>query len=417
MSRMVSFGTLLISGAMLFLLSSAGANASEKKKISKPVDVREVSARKTFLDCFNEFKGRDGGWCEMSGASIYDVLPKSPSPEIQMVSGAQSVISAWNGAAFDPQRLKMYFHGGGHRDYGGNEVYELDLFLGRWTRLTDPSSIPKTTKEVRCPVPETGPPSSHTYDGIIFSRLTQTIFMIPSVYSCHWGNLNPKGDLWEFNPSKTETRNGLAALSWRHRKKMPIKMWPQYYRTVEYPNGHLYMANAHNAWVFHPKDGSWKRIGSRPNYGAGTSIYDGSRRGIWSLHGLGLLFTKPPVISKKWTAPGAGVGGHSGLAMTRDNKLIFWNGASLIHTFDPGTLEWRLFDWVDKGPKIGSRVYSKWVWVPRYDLYVGYSDYKSNVWVYRHPKERKGKRVNTVSIQPLLDKAAAGDKVTMSVVI
>ena len=371
MSRIVSFGTALISGVVLFLLMSPGADASEKKKIATPVDVREVSRRKTLMDCFNELKVRDGGWCSMSGASINDVLPKSISPEIHMVSGPKSVISAWNGAAFDSQRLKMYFHGGGHRDYGGNEVYELDLLLGRWTRLTDPSFIPKATKEVRCPVPETGPAASHTYDGIIFSKVTQTIFVIPSVYGCFRGNLTTKGDLWEFNPPKTATRNYLAPLSWRYRKKMPKKMQPMYYRTAEYPKGQLYMANAHNEWVFHPKEGSWKRIGGRPNFGAGTSVYDKSRRGIWSLHRLGLLFTKPPIISKKVTAPGAGVDGHSGLAMTRDNKLIFWNGAGLIHTFDPKTLEWRLFDWMGKGPKIGSRVYSKWVWIPRYDLYVG----------------------------------------------
>lgn len=147
MSRIVSFGTTLISGVVLFLLMSPGADASEKKEIATPVDVREVSRRKTLMDCFNELKVRDGGWCSMSGASINDVLPKSISPEIHMVSGPKSVISAWNGAAFDSQRLKMYFHGGGHRDYGGNEVYELDLLLGRWTRLTDPSFIPKATKE------------------------------------------------------------------------------------------------------------------------------------------------------------------------------------------------------------------------------------------------------------------------------
>lgn len=76
-------------------------------------------------------------------------------------------------------------------------------------------------------------------------------------------------------------------------------MLPRYYRTAEYPNGYLYMANAHDEWVFHPKEGSWKRIGRRPSYGAGTSVYDASRGGIWSLHRAGLLFTKPPAIAKK----------------------------------------------------------------------------------------------------------------------
>jgi hypothetical protein len=109
------------------------------------------------------------------------------------------------------------------------------------------------------------------------------------------------------------------------------------------------------------------------------------------------VYQAPGYRKKKWAVPGAGVDGHSGLAMNRHNKLIFWNGARFIHFFDPDTREWRLFDWIDEGPTIGSKVYSKWVWIPRYDLYVGYADYKSNVWVCRHPKERKGKIVNTTS--------------------
>lgn len=51
MSRIVSFGTTLISGVVLFLLMSPGADASEKKEIATPVDVREVSTRKSLMDC------------------------------------------------------------------------------------------------------------------------------------------------------------------------------------------------------------------------------------------------------------------------------------------------------------------------------------------------------------------------------
>lgn len=80
---------------------------------------------------------------------------------------------------------------------------------------------------------------------------------------------------------------------------MPKKMQPMYYRTAEYPKGQLYMANAHNEWVFHPKEGSWKRIGGRPNFGAGTSVYDKSRRGIWSLHRLGLLLRSRLLSQRK----------------------------------------------------------------------------------------------------------------------
>ena len=345
MNRFVSIGTIVFSALVAVFLVFPRTEASAQHKGQKPADVRLVNIGKTLIDCFNELKDRDGGWCRMGRASINRVLPKSPSREINMVTGPKSVIGAWNGAAFDFDNLKMYFHGGGHRDYGGNGVYELDLLAGKWKKLTDPSYIPPASNEVRCPVPISGPPSSHTYDGIIFSRVTQTIFVIPSVYGCHYGNLNPVGDLWEFNPSETEMRNGMFPKSWRHRKQMPKRLFPKFYRTAEYPNGDLYVANLYNEWVFNPRTDAWKRIGSRPNYGAGASIYDAFRDGVWSLHRDGILFTKPPAIAKKWSVPGAGVDGHSGLAMTSDNKIITWDGASFIHIFDPDTREWRLFDW------------------------------------------------------------------------
>ncbi|MBK20159.1 MAG: hypothetical protein CMM52_15105 [Rhodospirillaceae bacterium] len=402
--------TLFVASLALGLIVSTVSSSQEKQKSPTPVDVKEALTKTTLLDCVRVLNKKPG-WCELRGASISKIFPKPMSPEIKMVSGPNSVIAAWNGAAFDPVDLKMYFHGGGHRDYGGNEVYELDLLRGKWSRLTDPAYIPPPTKEVRCPVPVSGPPSSHTYDGFIFARSTRTIFMIPSVYGCVRGSLNPDREMWEFNPSKTETRNSLAPLTWRQRDLMPEKMKWKYYRTAEFEDGRLYVSNGVFESIYNVKENSWKRIGSRPNYGAGTSIYDPKRKGIWSVHRHGLVFTKPPKIGRLLSKSGAGVDGFSGIARTRDDKLIFWNGASYIHTYDPETQEWRLFDWAGKGPKIGSRVYSKWVWLPRYDVYVGYADAKSSAWVYRHPISEKGKPVNTSSIQPLLKKAKPGETV------
>ena len=106
-----------------------------------------------------------------------------------MVVGPRAVLHAWNGAAFDEESLFFYFMGGGHADYGGNEVYEFDLKTGRWARLTDPSPLSflyrtrkKTqTKAARyCWAPDMRrvPGAAHTYDGLQFSRKTRTIFLV-----------------------------------------------------------------------------------------------------------------------------------------------------------------------------------------------------------------------------------------------
>ena len=106
-----------------------------------------------------------------------------------MVVGPSAVLKAWNGAAFDEERRLFYFMGGGHGDYGGNEVYEFDLETGRWARLTDPSPltflyqrrVKSRTKAARyCWTPDMrrDPGASHTYDGLQFSKTTGTIFLV-----------------------------------------------------------------------------------------------------------------------------------------------------------------------------------------------------------------------------------------------
>jgi hypothetical protein len=151
---------------------------------------------------------RDGGWCELNGAAIADGFPQNLDPRVRVVAGPRSVTDAWNGAAFDSNRMILYFHGGGHRDYGGNEVYSYDLRIGRWRRLTDPALLPPTDQETPCPVLASSPPASHTYDGIIFSQATQTIWLFPIVYACVNRMLFGEREFWEFNPSPDDVPNG-----------------------------------------------------------------------------------------------------------------------------------------------------------------------------------------------------------------
>lgn len=61
---------------------------------------------------------------------------------------AGGIIKAWGGGAFDVKGERLLVHGGGHGDYGGNEVYALDLQVindavgtNPWTKLSSPSPL------------------------------------------------------------------------------------------------------------------------------------------------------------------------------------------------------------------------------------------------------------------------------------
>ena len=137
-----------LAGILAVLLALCPVPAEAADPPAKQPDRKEAAAARTIFDCVDALERRGGGWCELNGASIADVFPKNLEPGVRMVTGPRSVIDAWNGAAFDPERLILYFHGGGHRDYGGNEVYSFDLRKGLWRRLTEPAPLPAATKEV-----------------------------------------------------------------------------------------------------------------------------------------------------------------------------------------------------------------------------------------------------------------------------
>ncbi len=71
----------------------------------------------------------------------YDWSPDS-SP-----GNVRAIISAWGGGAYDTTEDRMLVHGGGHGDYGGQEVYAMDLNVANdspgsnpWIRLSDPDA-------------------------------------------------------------------------------------------------------------------------------------------------------------------------------------------------------------------------------------------------------------------------------------
>src|SRR5688572_32766184 len=64
---------------------------------------------------------KPGEWRELPDTKMSSVFP----PEQKTtwgVLGPSAVVRAWGGAAFDTKRNAFVFNGGGHTDYGGNEV-------------------------------------------------------------------------------------------------------------------------------------------------------------------------------------------------------------------------------------------------------------------------------------------------------
>ena len=79
-----------------------------------------------------------GQWYEAPNSKLSSVYP-SPLPPGDPID----IMLAWNGGAFDTARNNLIIWGGGHGNYGGNEIYTFNIGTLAWARPWGPSpSIP-----------------------------------------------------------------------------------------------------------------------------------------------------------------------------------------------------------------------------------------------------------------------------------
>ncbi len=382
-------------------------------------------------DCVAKLQGPQGGWCEIRNPgdkpSIAAVWPPHLPPGVRMETGPQSVLLTWNSAALDPKRRLMYFTGGGHRDYGGNEVYRFDLNKGQWRRLTDPSILDRlfiandvdarADKPWRrlCWMPDTliVPASAHTYDGLLFSKRTDTLFLYvmraangscfedtedsyhdtPLVYG---PRLEASLGWYEFNPSETETRNGLEPLTWRkvfgYQALRRAGIHAGFPVSAQLDDGRIVFGSRKRTAIYDPArplPDSLRPFSHQADWGVGTMLYDPGRKLIWSIHRR-VLLAFDARTGKKVRSIDAEIDHGKSLALDRDGHLVSWNGEARVHWLDPDepSPKWHTLDWSDKGgPRAGDqRVYGKWVYLKDLDVFAGIATDKTGFWIYRQPR-------------------------------
>ncbi|WP_282604529.1 right-handed parallel beta-helix repeat-containing protein [Pelagibius sp. Alg239-R121] len=347
---------------------------------------------------------KPGSWYQVPNTEIRQVLAsRDMAPENGGVSGPGSVVRAWNGATFDGRF--WYFHGGGHKDYSGNEVYAFDFVDLSWARLTDPSPFvyknpetgkwdaPKSRKHP-CPrVPDLdgdgkfdAPVPGHTYDSIVYSPKTESFFLWSQVPFCIGGNGWSGAPVWEFNP-KTKSWTG-------HRPDNGKDIEGYKSAELDPATGNILLVSRYRLSIFDVERKQYTTMRKVRNTGSdGTAAVDPVRR-------LLVLSDRAGVRSAK-LGDGSSVGGlenkttrpafnqTAGVAYnSRDKNLVYWSGDRRVFTLDPVSNEWGLYEnHGGRAPK-RSRPYSKFVYIDALDVYAAYSNPNQGIWLYRLPKEK-----------------------------
>lgn len=122
-----------------------------------------------------------GQWydCAESLSSVY-YTPTPPG-----VTGPTAIMSAWGSAAYDTRGNRLLVAGGGHTDYGGNELYAFKIdsgTCGKWVLLTN-SAIADSSDVTNAfytnghsPADSNQPRASHKYDGLEYDSTTNRLY-------------------------------------------------------------------------------------------------------------------------------------------------------------------------------------------------------------------------------------------------
>lgn len=189
------------------------------------------------------------GWHELPNTRLRAYCPsESVYPDIGGGSHCAAVTGAWSGAVFDAAGNRLLIHGGGHSDWGGNEIYELDLDTVAMRRINEPSYPVRDGCAFGGTNPDGRPVARHTYNNIEYLPVQNLMFLYGgSRWSCgYFGD-----DTWTFNPA-TDT--------WTARSNVNAPRGEFSLSIVRDPvSGLLYARDTNNLYSFNPANFSWSK--------------------------------------------------------------------------------------------------------------------------------------------------------------
>jgi hypothetical protein len=336
-----------------------------------------------------------GQWTEIPDTKMETVFPAYHGET--WGGGPANVIAAWNGGALDPETNRLYLWGGGHEDYGGNEVYCFDLEAMRWTRVNDPSPVkewlPSGSLAQAYAIMQDGPTAVHTYGNLAWAGNTRRFFT-GGAYT--YRAAGAPTSWWQFDP---------AAIRWEQLPG-PFPMGPSDYMAdraqiaILANEFVLYDPMSHQVVARHPNPlPDWGFGISNGGYGGGffltmehhgaIILYD--LRGTPTPHLLAINPELSPSYGFQQIPPPHPPPGEiraMGIAWSPPaGKFVLWAGQGrTAWTFDPVA---RVFEELPNlvgptpPPARSNGVYGRWRYVAKYDCFIGVNDSVSNVWLYR----------------------------------
>jgi hypothetical protein len=281
-----------------------------------------------------------GNWYRVPSSKLNSVLPG-----VLVGGDFESIMSAWSGGTLDTRRDRLLIWGGGHSNYGGNEVYAFDIAAGSWARLSNPSTPDVAST---CLYPDGKPRSRHTYGYLAY--VPESDAMVSFGGSGPWPlgggpfcrNLHAfllGTNTWNTNFGPPVPDSG-SMIAWAIRHPSTGDIW---YRGG-YAGSLMRYEPGAQRWTTYPASpyieiDSSPAIDSKRNKLVAVGSYPGGRQLIvWDLNRPGDPPQRPtssgPSDPELADAPGFDYDPVS-------DKFVAWIGGTAVYTLDPVTWAWQ----------------------------------------------------------------------------
>ena len=346
-----------------------------------------------------------GYWYEVPNSNLSTELP-SPLPPNS--SGPGSIMNAWNGGAYDTKRDRLIVWGGGHADYGGNEIYVFDINTLKWTRIWGPSAnippIGSTTTEA---YPDGSPAARHTYEALEYIPSLDGFFTAGgSLYSS--GGASNGVWVFDFNTltwtRKTDIPTGQAfyGIVSGYNPTTGGVLWQGQYKFFEYDP----TKDKHTAVGNEPSGGWWN--------GNMTGAYDKDKN-MFVAVGQGAVrvwnLTTKTYTNSQITTGGNAVVNALAPGFEYDpvlKKFVGWAGDGTgsvladVYSLDTSTWQWSLHspaggNTVIPTARAQNGTFGRFRYIPSKNAYVVVNSINSNIYFY---KLSSGGVVPTTPITP-----------------
>ena len=378
------------------------------------------------------------GWSKLDSVNTFNDVAVTREEHAAIVAdgsapfwggtGSRSAFIAWTSAAFDQQNQTLYFFGGGHSNYGGNEIYSFDLVHKQWSRVSEPSplTIPEahwSKADTIAYLPEQGPLSTHTYDNFEWNPVTNTIWYVTDEHGFGGENGIPshapsEAYLWQFDPENAAWSKTPFSQTVRRGKSVYL---PELQQTLIIDSTY----NRHTAFLI-DNQGNEANLGQISQYNGSDvgnlvahpqtgQVFSFHRDGVYELQ-VGInevtavkLTDAPTIASSNLKADL----GQIGVAYRPADGLFYlWFGGQQVMTWNSESYEFATL-WNVGSNKVPPRdsagydkVFDKFFYIPNDDVFVGVSDPStendSGVWVYR-PRENQPVDFQVQNPAPVVD--------------